>query len=116
MRKVILLLFLFSCVGCAQSLYIVWEPNPVYERIECYKVYVFEKVDTTGWTIADMDSIAIVPHNPVAMEYSYNYNFQTNMIIKAGLVAVDSLTRKSEMSFSPFYNRPTENMTVRIKK
>ena len=66
-----------------------------------------------------LDSIGVVNHNPLIAQdstYSFRFYFQENMIIRAGLVAVDSLTRSSGFGRSDFYFHPTENTTVEIVK
>ncbi len=118
MKKIILFIALFAAIGCSQNLRITWAPNPVSERIELYKVFVFEgdSIEWQNWTIADMDSVGVVAHNPSATEYEFSYQFQEDAIIRGGLISVDSLTRVSKMGTTIFYFRPTENVTAEIKK
>ena len=118
---IVLMVLMFAIVGCSQSLKIVWSPNPIDERIEKYVVYSFQgdSVDWQNYNDLMLDSIGVVNHNPLIGQdstYSFRFYFHEDMIIRAGLVAVDSLTRPSGFGRSDFYFHPTENITVEIKK
>ena len=114
MTKNILIMFvLLTVIGCGQTLKIVWDANPVSDQISHYEIYVCETQDTVGFVL---DSLTIVHHNPLLTQYKYTYTFQDTMYIKVGIVAVDSLTRRSEMAVTRFYGFPSEVETVEIKQ
>lgn len=120
--KTILILCAVIAIGCAQNLKIIWDAPEGADNVggvEYYIVYKFEG-DTTAWqnwTLADMDSIGTLPHT---FNYSGPYIFETyfeqNTIIRAGGVAVDSLTRRSQMGLSKFYFPPNIPQTIRVEK
>ena len=118
---IVLFVLMFVVVGCGQNLKVVWSPNPIDERIEKYVVYKFEgdSVDWQNYSDLMLDSIGIVAHNPLIPQsgsYEFQFDFQETMIIRAGLIAIDSLTRRSDFGLSDFYFYPTENITVEIMK
>lgn len=118
---IVLLVLIFAIMGCSQSLKIVWSPNPIDERIEKYVIYSFQgdSVDWQNYNDLMLDSIGVVNHNSLIAQdstYSFQFYFQENMIIRAGLIAIDSLTRQSDFGLSDFYFYPTENITVEIVK
>jgi len=122
MKKYLIVLFvLVGLTACSQSLRISWHQNPTVENVEYYKLYVFEG-DSAEWlsfSVADMDSIGITAHlsgMPENYVRQYDYNFNEQSIIRAGVIAVDSLTRQSDIGLSDFYFHPTENITVEIIK
>ena len=119
---IVLFVLGFTTACNAQLLKIVWNSsvNADFEHIEYYKVFVFEgdSIQWQNFIIANMDSVSIVGHimgDPL-LEYEYRHSFQLDAIIRAGLIAVDSLTRESDMVFSPFYFSPNYPENVRIEK
>ena len=118
---IVLLVLIIAIAGCGQSLKIVWSPNPINERIEKYVIYSFQgdSADWQNYNDLMLDSIGVANHNPLIAQdstYSFQFYFQEDMIIRAGLVAIDSLTRLSGFGRSDFYFYPTENITVEIIK
>jgi hypothetical protein len=99
----------------------MWDPsdNADNEGLTHYVVYKWEGDSTQwqNWTIADMDSIGILPH---VLNFSGPYEFVTyfdeTKIIKGGCLAEDSLGRRGNMGLSIFYFSPGDLKEVWIKK
>ena len=111
--KLITIVVLLSAIGCTQTLKVVWEANPVEDNISHYTVYVCETQDST---VGSLDSVGVVGHNPMLDTYQFVYTFQDTMYIQAGIIAVDSLTRRSEMATTRFYGFPEKIEQVEIKR
>ena len=117
--KIILILFIFAVLGCAQNLKIVFDAHPSADNtgVEKYIIYKFEGDSINGWSVQDMDSIGTLPH---VINYSGPYEFETyftkDKILRAGAIAEDSLKRQSAMGLSKFYYPPDIPQTIRIEE
>ena len=121
MKKIITLLFAFVAISCGQTLNIVWYVSDAADNrgLEYYVVYKWQGDSTQwqDWQLSDMDSIGTLPH---VMNYNGPYKFSTyfleDKIIRGGVLAQDSLTRRTPMKLSRFYFYPAELTEVRIEK
>jgi len=121
MIRIVFILALLFTIGCGQNLRIMWNPSDQAdtEGLTHYTIYKWEgdSVQWQNWVQTDMDSIGILPH---VLNYGGPYEFRTffaeNKIIRAGLIAEDSLSRKSKMGLTRFYFSPTNLEEIWIEK
>ena len=115
---IITLLLIISTIGCSQNLKIKWTPNPANNRIELYEVYTWEGDSSQ---IVTFDDSLFVLRDSVAYKlnatiYEYNYHFDENSVIRAAVIAVDSLTRRADFSRTEFYGLPAQPNVVLVKE
>ena len=120
MKKLFLALFILSItvVSCpGQSLRMTWEAPAIYDSLEVAQFILYKwEADSSTTNYALFDSLVTISYIQGQYYYEYRTWFDPRKIIAGGVCAEDIRGRRSNITYTKFYDRPSDIPKNGMKK